>query len=102
MQIVSASHTGDKRSSNRNRSRSFLFPRYGSHTYLFQERLQQGQSGNEHPLLGSNGSYWHKCEMSTGSEIVCLSGAGSTGRRNTGVKSLCRGLKFKGLTWSFV
>jgi len=28
--------------------------------------------------------------------------AGSTGRRNTGVKSLCRGLKLQGLTWSFV
>src|SRR5882724_5364406 len=29
-------------------------------------------------------------------------GAGSTGRRNTGVKSLCRGFKLQGLTWSFV
>src|SRR6476620_5272198 len=28
--------------------------------------------------------------------------AGSTGRRNTGVKSLRRGLKLQGLTWSFV
>ena len=28
--------------------------------------------------------------------------AGSTGRRNTGVKSLCRGFKLQGLTWSFV
>jgi hypothetical protein len=31
-----------------------------------------------------------------------LGGAGSTGGRNTGVKSLCRGLKLQGLTWSFV
>jgi hypothetical protein len=28
--------------------------------------------------------------------------AGSTGRRNTGVKSLCRCFKLQGLTWSFV
>src|SRR6185503_10153705 len=28
--------------------------------------------------------------------------AGSTGRRNTGVKSLCCGFKLQGLTWSFV
>jgi hypothetical protein len=33
---------------------------------------------------------------------VRLAGAGSTGRRNTGVKSLCRGFKLQGLTWSFV
>jgi hypothetical protein len=31
-----------------------------------------------------------------------LSAAGSTGRRNTGVKSLCRGFKLQGLTWPFV
>src|SRR6266481_6601787 len=28
--------------------------------------------------------------------------AGSTGRRNTGIKSLCRGFKLQGLTWSFI
>ena len=28
--------------------------------------------------------------------------AGSTGRRNTGVKSLCWGFKLQGLAWSFV
>jgi transposase len=28
--------------------------------------------------------------------------AGSTGRRNTGVKSLCWGFKLQGLTWSFI
>jgi hypothetical protein len=28
--------------------------------------------------------------------------AGSTGRRNTGVKSLCWGFKLQGLSWSFV
>jgi hypothetical protein len=31
-----------------------------------------------------------------------LCAAGSTGRRNTGVKSLCWGFKLQGLTWSFV
>src|SRR6476660_8308449 len=40
--------------------------------------------------------------MSTDTDDVCLSGAGSTGRRNTGVKSLRRGFKLQGLTWSFV
>src|SRR6185369_12689559 len=29
-------------------------------------------------------------------------GAGSTGRRNAGIKSLCWGFKLQGLTWSFV
>src|SRR6266576_852305 len=33
---------------------------------------------------------------------VRSSGAGSTGRRNTGVKSLCWGFKLQGLTWSFI
>src|SRR5712671_6456788 len=28
--------------------------------------------------------------------------AGSTGRRNTGIKSLCWGFKLQGLTWPFV
>src|SRR5450759_4972212 len=28
--------------------------------------------------------------------------AGSTGRRNTGVKSLCWGFKLQGLTWPFI
>src|ERR1700742_4410079 len=34
--------------------------------------------------------------------FVHRGGAGSTGRRNTGVKSLCWGFKLQGLTWSFV
>jgi hypothetical protein len=29
-------------------------------------------------------------------------GAGSTGRRNTGIKSLCWRFKLQGLSWSFV
>ncbi len=33
---------------------------------------------------------------------VRFGAAGSTGRRNTGVKSLCWGFKLQGLTWSFV
>src|ERR1700682_3494495 len=40
--------------------------------------------------------------MPTALGNVRYSGAGSTGRRNTGVKSLCRGFKLQGLTWSFV
>ena len=31
-----------------------------------------------------------------------ISGVVSTGRRNTGVKSLCGGFKLQGLTWSFI
>src|SRR5450755_203057 len=35
--------------------------------------------------------------------MVCpLMTAGSTGRRNTGVKSLCRGFELQGLAWPFV
>src|SRR3974390_642665 len=33
---------------------------------------------------------------------VRFGAAGSTGRRNTGVKSLCWGFKLQGLAWSFV
>ena len=33
---------------------------------------------------------------------VGVQGAGSTGRRNTGVKSLCWRFKLQGLAWSFV
>src|ERR1700681_3155030 len=40
--------------------------------------------------------------MPTASSNVRVRGAGSTGRCNTGVKSLCRGLKLQGLTVSFV
>src|SRR6202521_5940379 len=40
--------------------------------------------------------------MPTDPENVRCSGAGSTGRCNTGVKSLCWGFKLQGLAWSFV
>jgi hypothetical protein len=33
---------------------------------------------------------------------VLVPSAGSTGRRNTGIKSFCWGFKLQGLTWSFV
>src|ERR1700757_5467962 len=36
------------------------------------------------------------------SRRVRFTPAGSTGRRNTSVKSLCWGFKLQGLTWSFV
>ena len=41
---------------------------------------------------------------SAGSELdfVCFRSAGSTGRRNTGAKSLRWGFVFQGLTWPFV
>jgi CheY-like chemotaxis protein len=39
-------------------------------------------------------------EMCKGLNAACI--AGSTGRRNTGAKSLCWGFKLQGLTWPFV
>ena len=35
-------------------------------------------------------------------EMSAHGGAGSTGRRNTGIKSLCWRFKLQGLTWSLV
>jgi hypothetical protein len=40
--------------------------------------------------------------MPTALRNVRYQGAGSTGRRNTGVRSLCWGFKLQGLTWSLV
>src|SRR6478735_2807558 len=52
--------------------------------------------------LAGDVRYWVK----SGSRISGLGRplltAGSTGRRNTGIKSLCWGFKLQGLTWSFV
>jgi hypothetical protein len=45
---------------------------------------------------------WHLADMPMQSPHVRCWGAGSTGRRNTGVESLCWGFKLQGLTWSFV
>ena len=42
------------------------------------------------------------CDLGDRLRNVRFDLAGSTGRRNTGVKSLCRGFKLQGLTWSFV
>src|SRR6266403_3527112 len=44
----------------------------------------------------------HFSDMPTALSDVRFWGAGSTGRRNTGAKSLCWGFKLQGLTWSFV
>jgi hypothetical protein len=43
-----------------------------------------------------------QADMRHQSSDVCCRGAGSTGRRNTSVKSLCWCFKLQGLTWSFV
>src|SRR5258705_13751403 len=45
---------------------------------------------------------WHETDVAVATFDVCFVGAGSTGRRNTGVKSLCWGFKLQGLTWSFI
>ena len=47
-------------------------------------------------LMGSITSFWGDADDFRSTP------AGSTGRRNTGVKSLCWGFKLQGLTWSFV
>src|SRR6267154_5147017 len=44
----------------------------------------------------------HLADVSRSPSHVRSPGAGSTGRRNTGVKSLCWGFKLQGLTWSLV
>src|SRR6202049_1175100 len=60
------------------------------------------------PLANAQGSHqadvscWHRTDMAAVLSDVRCWGAGSTGRRNTGVKSLCWGFKLQGLTWSFV
>src|SRR6266550_9585494 len=46
--------------------------------------------------------YWRETDVAVATFDVCFVGAGSTGRRNTGVKSLCWGFKLQGLTWSFI
>src|SRR5260370_41082675 len=43
-----------------------------------------------------------KRKTSMRANIFRFGPAGSTGRRNTGVKSLCWGFKLQGLTWSFI
>jgi hypothetical protein len=52
--------------------------------------------------IESHDRFWPKCEVATEHGNVRCLGAGSTGRRNTGVKSLCGGFKLQGLTWSFI
>src|SRR5713101_2836707 len=47
-------------------------------------------------------SSWHFSDLSSQAGDVRSRGAGSTGRRNTGVKSLCWSFKLQGLTWPFV
>ena len=43
-----------------------------------------------------------KAENICSQRVFPLLTAGSTGRRNTGIKSLCWGFKLQGLTWSFI
>src|ERR1700736_1128164 len=44
----------------------------------------------------------HRDHSPAAPHYVRFQGAGSTGRRNTGVKSLCWRFKLQGLAWSFV
>jgi hypothetical protein len=46
-------------------------------------------------------AYWHFSEWCRAARCPFI-GCRLTGRRNTGVKSLCWGFKLQGLTWSFV
>jgi hypothetical protein len=56
------------------------------------------------PLAGSKSNFRFALESRLDSAIAACPkrAAGSTGRGNTGVKSLCWGFKLQGLTWSFV
>src|SRR5205809_1373574 len=45
---------------------------------------------------------WHKADLVRRLPVCPLSGASSTGRRNTGVKFLCRGFKSQGLAWPLI
>ena len=58
--------------------------------------------GSYRPEPAENVRLWHDTDESARFDDVRSSGAGSTGRRNTSVKSLCWGFKLQGLTWSFV
>src|SRR3979490_1265784 len=62
--------------------------RPGEFVFSHAKRLLQQNQGNSGHLISSA-----SCPF-----VV----AGSTGRRNTGVKSLCWGFKLQGLTWPFV
>src|SRR5664279_2762657 len=48
------------------------------------------------------GCCWHLADIPTAAANVRYWSAGSTDRRNTGVKSLCWGFKLQGLTGPFV
>jgi hypothetical protein len=54
------------------------------------------------PSSGPHPKPFTKTEVAAVRRDVCFTPAGSTGRRNTGVKSLCWRFKLQGLTWSFV
>jgi hypothetical protein len=67
-------------------------------TWQHRPSLRREESPCQHGAVHT----WHFSDMTLSPADVRSQGAGSTGRRNTGVKSLCRGLKLQGLTWSFV
>ena len=71
---------------------------YRPNTWLHRPSLQREES----PCQPGAVHTWHFSDMAAAPRKVCFEGAGSTGRRNTGVKSLCWGFKLQGLTWSFV
>ena len=58
-------------------------------TWLHRPSLRREES----PCQSGAVHTWHKCEVRTESGNVRCLGAGSTGRRNTSVKSLCGGFK---------
>jgi hypothetical protein len=70
-----------------------------------QPDLVLASSGRCHSSLGSwctHDGCWPFRELPSATLNVRVRGAGSTGRRNTGVKSLCWCFKLQGLTWSFI
>jgi len=77
-------------------------------TLAFAATLAPIRSAPPMLLSDVDGADW-KCSRSalilttcTPNRDVRFTSAGSTGRRNTDVKSLCWGFKLQGLTWPFV
>jgi hypothetical protein len=101
-------HQGSTSFSFRRRPRAFMGKRFLTEGKL---RYESGRMGDAAPRLAAvffgaassamSGS-GNKMDIAFAAGDVRCWGAGSTGRRNTDVKSLCWGFKLQGLTWSFV
>src|SRR5450759_4773773 len=64
--------------------------------------VQSGATSSAQPICSGGCLLMTLSEQSSCARVCPLLDAGSTGRCNTGVKSLCRGFELQGLTWSFI